>query len=145
MQLNKKTEYAILGTLYLASRPEKGFIKITEISQKGNLPKALMLKIFNTLVQHNILKSKSGINGGFKLSKSPEKISLLDIIRIFENSSHISCCTSKTHCTSAESCGIGAIWHEAERGINSVFQNISLKKLVEKTHNKSNVICNVKN
>ena len=68
MQLNKKTEYAILGTLYLASHPEKKFIKITEISQKGGLPKALMLKIFNTLVRHSILKSKSGINGGFQLS-----------------------------------------------------------------------------
>lgn len=142
MQLNKKTEYAILGTLYLASRPGKGFIKITEISKKGNLPKALMLKIFNKLVQLDILKSRSGINGGFRLNKSPKEISLLDIVRIFETSSHICHCTSKTCCTSAPLCGIGTIWREAEQGINQVFQNISLENLVQKTRNTSNIICN---
>ncbi len=142
MQLNKKTEYAILGTLYLAGRPQKGFIKIAEISKKGNLPKALMLKIFNKLVQHQILKSKPGINGGFTLNKSPKEISLLDIIKIFETSSHICHCTSKTCCVSAPLCGIGTIWREAEQDINKIFQNISLDTLIKKTRNTSTIICN---
>ena len=72
MHITKKTEYAILGALYVACQPRERFTNVNEITRSSHLPKDLLLKIFHDLVTQGILESKAGINGGFRLKKSPE-------------------------------------------------------------------------
>jgi Rrf2 family protein len=53
------------------------------------MPERFLLQVLRTLVNQGILESTFGVTGGYVLSRSPEKITLRDIIDAFENAIEI--------------------------------------------------------
>ena len=48
------------------------------------MPERFLLQILRNLVTHGILRSTRGVDGGYALTRAPEKISLLDVIEAIE-------------------------------------------------------------
>lgn len=48
------------------------------------MPERFLLQILRNLVTHGILRSTRGVDGGYALTRPPEKISLLDVIEAIE-------------------------------------------------------------
>jgi Rrf2 family protein len=48
------------------------------------MPDRFLLQILRNLVAHGLLRSTRGVIGGYALARSPEEISLLDIIEAVE-------------------------------------------------------------
>jgi len=48
------------------------------------MPERFLLQILRVLVTHGILKSTRGVEGGYSLSRSPEEISLLEVIEAID-------------------------------------------------------------
>ena len=48
------------------------------------MPERFLLQILRVLVTHGILKSTRGVEGGYSLSRSPEAISLLEVIEAID-------------------------------------------------------------
>ena len=84
MKLSTRSEYACLALIDLSENYEKGLIKIEDISKRKKIPKKYLEQILNLLKRAGYLKSKRGSSGGYKLSKSPNKISLADIVRLMD-------------------------------------------------------------
>jgi len=84
MRLSVKTEYAFLALGHLAQNYDKGLIKIEEIAEKFKIPQKFLEQILLTLRKAGFLKSKRGADGGYSLSKPPEKIILADVIRLLD-------------------------------------------------------------
>lgn len=140
MNLSKKSEYAILASLYLAEQPRNKLIKADEIAEKGKLPKSLLLKILNTLTKKGIVNSRPGSLGGFRLNKDPDQISLYDILALFETSPFIACCLKNIHCKKVPSCIVGRVWHKVQGEIDTVFKKITLGSLTQKICEHTNPI-----
>jgi Rrf2 family protein len=49
------------------------------------MPERFLLQILRSLVTHGLLRSTRGVEGGYCLAKSPEQISLRDIVESFDN------------------------------------------------------------
>lgn len=81
--LRKKTDYA-LTTVYLLSKKTDKYIPLRYLIDKTNMPKRFLARITATLTKHNILESKEGRSGGYKLAKDLKDISLYQFLRIFE-------------------------------------------------------------
>jgi Rrf2 family protein len=84
MKLSKKSEYACLAMIDLAENYEGDFIKILAISTRKNIPKKFLEQILISLKNSGFVKSKKGSEGGYKLTKSPNKIFIAEIIRLFD-------------------------------------------------------------
>lgn len=80
MRISRSTGYALLAAGYIAKNQGDGIILSQSISKKYNIPLEYLLKILQQLVRANILRSKRGPRGGFKLAKTPKQISMLEII-----------------------------------------------------------------
>jgi len=48
------------------------------------MPERFLLQILRMLVTHGVLRSTRGVDGGYSLTKSPDKVSLLDVIEAIE-------------------------------------------------------------
>lgn len=83
MRLSRKCEYACLALVDLA-RYDKKLVKINEISQRQNIPKKFLEQILLILKGAGYVASRRGVNGGYKLAKDPDKITLAEIIRLFD-------------------------------------------------------------
>ena len=63
-----------------------------EISEKLNIPSPFLSKISQKLVKKGVISSIKGKGGGFFLTKENLKMSLFDVVLIFENEDVISKC-----------------------------------------------------
>ncbi|MDD3648303.1 MAG: Rrf2 family transcriptional regulator [Candidatus Dojkabacteria bacterium] len=90
--INKDTEYALLLIGHLADQDK--FSSITDIVQKTRMPKRYLARIATELASSEILDSKEGVNGGFKLKRALSRISLYDVLSIFNKELEVVSCES---------------------------------------------------
>jgi Rrf2 family protein len=84
MKLSKKSEYACLALIDLSENFDKEYVKIIDIAQRWSMPKKFLEQILITLKTSGYVRSKKGSEGGYRLTKTPEQISLAEIIRLMD-------------------------------------------------------------
>jgi Rrf2 family transcriptional regulator, cysteine metabolism repressor len=84
MKLSMKSEYACLALIDLAEHYTEGLVKSDEIASRKKLPKKFLDQILFILRNAGYVKSKRGINGGYRLAKDPADITIAEIIRIMD-------------------------------------------------------------
>jgi len=94
MLINKETEYAILGLTALSHQKEH-FYDVKVLAKDENISKTLLSKVFQKLARAHILESRIGPNGGFRLNKDPEQLTLLEIIEVAQSLNVLKCCNGK--------------------------------------------------
>ena len=80
MKLTSKGRYAVQALAHLAKNSENKTINLTEISLKQGISISFLEQIFLKLRKNNLVKSCRGPNGGYRLTRPPEQIKLLNII-----------------------------------------------------------------
>jgi len=80
MKLNQTIAYAGAAMTYMASQPAGSLISNTTISKATKAPERYLLQILRKLVNARVLNSVRGVQGGFRLAKPANKITLLEIV-----------------------------------------------------------------
>lgn len=84
MKLSRTVSYAVRATLQLAQDGSSSPVPCSKLASEGEMPERFLLQILRVLVTHGILKSTRGVEGGYSLSRSPEAISLLEVIEAID-------------------------------------------------------------
>jgi Rrf2 family cysteine metabolism transcriptional repressor len=84
MKLTTKSEYACLALLELSEYFENGVIKTEDIAIRRNIPKKYLEQILLLLNKAGYVRSRRGIDGGYSLSKNPERITVAEIVRLMD-------------------------------------------------------------
>ncbi|MGO4272209.1 Rrf2 family transcriptional regulator, partial [Paenibacillus sp. TAF58] len=113
--------------VYLIEVPPDSSIGIKELSAFQGISETYLSKIFGKLTKAGIVSSVPGVNGGYRLSKTPEDITFWDVIEAIEGPKPIFQCKNivangylyrDKECNSckseASSCTINLVMLEAE-------------------------------
>ena len=122
MKLSSKTIMAIKMFIDLGEQYENGFISLKDIAQRKDLSKKFLEQIVPSYKNAGLLLGNRGNQGGYKLAKTPNQISLKDIIYLQENN------------LAREQIGFAPIDNaieEADELLDSYFSKITLAKLIE--------------
>jgi Rrf2 family protein len=84
MKLTSRSEYALLALVYLARYPDEEYISVQTIAAAQKIPPKFLEQILLTLRLAKYLRSSKGKGGGFRLAKAASKISLAEIVRLFD-------------------------------------------------------------
>lgn len=84
MKLNKASLFALFAVLELASDPERQ-LSTGEIASKYGISPHHLAKIMRDLVHEGLVQAVRGVGGGYRFSGNVQRITLLDIIQLFEN------------------------------------------------------------
>jgi len=79
---------SILVLIFISDKTRRGeteFISAKYMSEFLNIPKPTLSVIFNNLIRAGILQSREGVNGGVRMAKNEDKITLLDLLIAIEN------------------------------------------------------------
>ena len=79
MKLSLRGEYALRALLVLTMNYGDQVVRIQTISDQQRIPKKFLEQILNDLKNLGAVESKRGINGGYRLARPPENITLADI------------------------------------------------------------------
>ncbi|MCL2173159.1 MAG: Rrf2 family transcriptional regulator [Candidatus Bathyarchaeota archaeon] len=121
MQLNVTTDYGIRVVIYLAQK--NSIANSNEICAKMGIPWSYMHKIARTLKSAGIINEVRGTMGGFELKKDPEKISVLNIINVFEKTTNVNRCMEKDeHCSrdAVSSCPVRNIYVQLQEEMDNI-------------------------
>jgi Rrf2 family protein len=81
IMINNRTKYAIRALWQLAES-EDHFSTSEAIAHAHNIPVKFLPQILSDLSRAGMVRSVRGFGGGVRLSRPPEKITLLDILEI---------------------------------------------------------------
>ena len=84
MKLTSRSEYALLALLFLARHGSKDLVSVDTIAKAQCIPPKFLEQILLTLKRARYLRSSKGHHGGYALAKPSEKISLAEVIRLFD-------------------------------------------------------------
>ena len=103
---SKLAQAGIAAVSYLAEiSGEQRLAGSGEIAAARDLSQALMAKILTLLSSAGLVSGKSGPSGGYRLARNPAKISLLDVVRVFEDvESQVMCPFGPHWCGSGPQC-----------------------------------------
>jgi Rrf2 family protein len=86
MKISRSIAYAVQATLELAKSEPNCPVPSRRLAKQGNLPERYLPQVLRQLVTHGVLNSTIGADGGYCLCKSPDQITLLDIVDSFDDS-----------------------------------------------------------
>jgi Rrf2 family protein len=84
MKLSRTVWYAVQAVLQLAEADRSLPISCKRLSGEGKMPERFLLQILRNLAVHGILASTRGVDGGYRLDREPEEISLLEVIEAID-------------------------------------------------------------
>jgi Rrf2 family protein len=134
--LSKKTRYAIVALTRLAKDFGKGPILIRDIAQDEKIPQRFLENILLELRKLGILGSKLGKEGGYYLLKSPEEVTLAEIIRHFEGTIALMYCVSEKSyqpcefCKDEAKCQIRRVFKEVRDTTYDILKRTTLAELI---------------
>ncbi|HIJ80187.1 MAG TPA: Rrf2 family transcriptional regulator [Desulfuromonadales bacterium] len=130
MELTRKGEYAIRGIVYLAGQPGDQVCLLSDIAAAVDVPATFLAKIFQQFSKMGLVKSFRGTGGGFKLGRSPESITLLEVVEAVEGPVIPNrCVVSAGECERAVFCNVHPIWKQVQGQVCDILKGVTLKDL----------------
>jgi Rrf2 family protein len=84
MKLQKATRFGLYAVLELAREPER-HLSANDIADKYGISTNHLAKVLRTLGRAGLVESVRGAGGGYRFTGSPRRVTLLDIITLFED------------------------------------------------------------
>ena len=129
--LSKKTKYGLKALAYLAGQPDKKPVQISEIAENENISQKFLESILLSLRKTGFLGSKKGKGGGYYLLRTPEEISMTDVMRVLEGP-----CVSLNFyetcddCPDEHTCSVHKLMLQVRDSALDVYRNNTLKDII---------------
>jgi Rrf2 family transcriptional regulator, cysteine metabolism repressor len=132
MLFPQKTQYALRAVLELAKRANTGPIKISIIAEAQAIPLRFLEIILNQLKQGGFVDSARGKEGGYYLARSPESLSVGEIITYIQGALEpVDCIVGKGKCPLVGECAFEPMWCKVRQAISGVIDNTTFHDLIE--------------
>lgn len=147
MKLSLRGEYALRALIVLGLNYGDSVVRIHSISEQQNIPKRFLEQILNDLKSAGVVESRRGVAGGYRLSKSPDRISLAQVVRHIEGPlAPVSCVSEKFYsrcsCPDESKCGIRSVMKEVRDAIVKILEGVSVAELCERVKQLQGVQAN---
>src|ERR1043165_4200076 len=84
MNISVKSEYALHAIFDLSIQPQGEPVKIAEISRRQKIPQKFLELILSGLKQGGFVESRRGAEGGYRLARPADQISIGEVLRYIE-------------------------------------------------------------
>jgi Rrf2 family nitric oxide-sensitive transcriptional repressor len=114
MQLSLHADYSLRVLVYLGAHPNR-VVRTQEISEAYQISKHHLVRVVQTLAEHDYVQIHAGRSGGITLNHDPALIRLGEVVRIAEpNMRLVECFDRKTNnCKIAPVCALKGMLKEA--------------------------------
>jgi Rrf2 family protein len=131
MKLSTRSRYGTRIVLELARHFGGSPTQVSEIAKVQQIPVKYLEQLIRTLKQANLITSVRGSKGGHQLNKRPEKITVGQIVRLFEGQTDlVECVSLPEKCQRADDCSVRNVWIEATEAMYEKLDNITIADLL---------------
>ena len=133
MLISTKGRYALRVMIDLAEEGTEEYVALQHIADKEGISMKYLESIIVLLSKAGLLDGRRGKNGGYRLCRTPEEYSALEILMLTEGAlAPVTCLESETNtCERAGHCPTLPMWEGLRKVINEYLGNVTLADLVK--------------
>lgn len=143
MIVSTKGRYALIIMIDLAKNAGDDYISLADIASRQGLSMKYIENIVAILVKGELVQSKRGKNGGYRLSRDVDSYSINEILKLTEGSlAPVECLkNNESGCSNAGSCITLPLWIGLDNMIEQYLSEIKLADLINGAVDKSGQPC----
>lgn len=128
MNISSRCEYACRAVVELALREfSETPLTATQIAEQRGIPEKYLVHILLQLKRVGIVKSIRGSQGGYLLGRSPDEITLLDIVSAIDGA-----VLDPLPVDDAAGLDLRSAWRQVAKGIEEVLGNVTARELANR-------------
>jgi FeS assembly SUF system regulator len=129
LRVSKLTDYATVVMTCLAAGD--GVMSAQALAERARLELPTVSKLLKQLAQAGLVASTRGINGGYRLVRTPDRVTIADIVTAMEGpigmtecSAHAGMCGHELHC------GVRVNWQRISQAIAGALASVTLADML---------------
>ena len=130
MKLQKATQFGLYAVLELARDPSRQLSAI-EIADKYSISSNHLAKVLRDLGRAGLVDAVRGAGGGYRFSSNSKRVTLMDVINIFEDIGSEASGTSDLADGTDIGCALLVIRNEIDEITQATFGSITLDTLLK--------------
>lgn len=133
--LTSRGDYGLLLMIFLSNYSRSEPKSISEIASFFNLPQPFLEQIALDLRRAHLVSARRGKDGGYFLSRSPNRISVIEVIEAAEGPLQIVTCQGG-ECVSSPKCMTHGFWLVLQKHLHKTLREITLADLAKQSPHK---------
>ncbi|MBI4403527.1 MAG: SUF system Fe-S cluster assembly regulator [Deltaproteobacteria bacterium] len=126
LRLSKMADYGLVLLTYFARESDR-WLAARELAVRSHVPFPTASKILKALSKAQLLESERGTNGGYRLSRPADQISIADVVSVFERPVALTACLETPHSCSLEpKCPVRSHLRRISHATSRLFETITL-------------------
>lgn len=130
MKLSTRSRYGTRMLLDIAENSNGRPVSVSEVSARLGVSVKYLEQLIRPLKRGGYLASVRGPKGGHMLTRSPEEITVGEVVRLLEGGINLTDCVSDGRtCTRSGKCNVRNVWVEATAAMNRILDSITLSQI----------------
>ncbi|PCI33703.1 MAG: hypothetical protein COB53_12050 [Elusimicrobia bacterium] len=135
LKISSSVEYAARIMVRLSSLRDHETISAEILASSENVPRDYVDQILQRLRRAELVASRRGAHGGYRLARVASEISVGNILHAVDDGVFESVCDKYAHgsnqCSHTDGCSIRPVWSRLERLVNGYLSQVMLTELTE--------------
>lgn len=132
MKISSKGRYAVRLVVDIAKNGNDSFVALKDVATRQDISIKFLEQISSLLVKSDILVSGRGANGGYKLAKTPNKITVAQILTTTKDLGERKCMASDgSPCPKCNGCETGDVYEKLNLLISGYLNSVTIEKLIK--------------
>ncbi len=128
--LRRNTDYALRLAVNLAGHADDGALSTRVLADDEDVSYQLACKLMQKLHAAGLVKSDMGPKGGFRLSRAPGEISIVEVIEAIQGPLRLNRCVLAGACPRQENCPIRGKIGALQERMDDYLRSVTLAELV---------------
>ncbi len=146
MEITRQADYAISAMVYLARLSLDRRVSTATIAEAEGIPLPFLTKVISRLATAGLVSTSRGMGGGVSLARSPEEITLLQVIEAVDGPILLSRCLLRPGtCELEPCCAAHDVWADIQsrfvQGLDAVTMRELARRQAEKQVIAQNLPC----
>lgn len=133
LTLTRKGDYALRAAIALAAGWDSGgFRKADDVSRAMDIPRSYLPQVLSHLVDAGLVQGKAGREGGYRLTRSPSEVTVLDVVEAAEGSLASERCPIRSApCRWENACAVHPTWVKVSEAVRDAMAASTLDQVAE--------------
>ena len=128
MKLSSKSHYGLIACNILAKNYPDNYVSASALEKSISVSGKYLEQIMRLLTKRDIVTANRGASGGYSLKRSPDEISVGEVVRALEDDMRLIQCVDKNG--SCKCCPSSLAWKKLYKGINDILNEITLSQMI---------------
>lgn len=129
--MSKKGDYAVRSVIFLARAYGDGRRKKREIAGNMGIPELFLPQVLAILVHEGLIRSVAGPGGGYELARSPEEITLYEVVSAADGPLQNERCLMRGGaCDPGAPCLMHGAWSDAQDAVEGSLARVTIADLL---------------